>query len=176
MKHRAQVSHFGRDTDARRALIRGLVYSLVEHGRIETTLAKAKELRRHAERAVTVARRGDLNSRRLLLARFPNQDTVRALFDVIAPRFKTRPGGYTRILKTGTRAGDRAEMALIEWVDYVLPEKAAEETKGAKKKLPKKPAKKAGAKKAAAKGEEPAAKKDAAKKAPKKAAKKDESK
>lgn len=157
MRHRAQVAHFGRDTDARRSLIRGLVYSLVEHGRIETTVAKAKELRRHAERAVTMAKKADLNTRRILLSRFPNEETVRALISEIAPRFKTRPGGYTRIIKTGVRPGDKAEMALIEWVDYELPKKTTEE--GAKAAAPKK---KKTAKKATA-GK--TAKKKAAKKA-----------
>jgi len=145
MRHKAQVAHFGRDNDHRRALLRNLVNSLVEHGRITTTVAKAKELRRHAERAVTLAKRGDLSARRLLLKRFPHEDTVKVLMSDLAPRFKSRPGGYTRILKLGTRMGDRAEMALIEWVDYTLPAQA-ETKEGAKKAAPKK---KAAAKKAA---------------------------
>lgn len=147
MRHNAQVAHFGRSHDARWALIRGLVYSLVEHGRIETTVAKAKELRRHAERAVTHAKKGTLSARRLLLSRFPNEDTVRVLMADLGPRFQTRNGGYTRILKTGKRSGDSAEMALIEWVDYTLPSKAEAAAESGAVKKAKKPAKKAAAKK-----------------------------
>jgi large subunit ribosomal protein L17 len=94
------------------------VTSLVEHGRIKTTLAKAKELRRHVEKAVTVGKGQDLHSQRLLLSRYPNKDTVTTIMTDLAPRFKDRPGGYTRILKLGMRPGDRAEMAYIEFVDY----------------------------------------------------------
>lgn len=118
MKHRARVSTFGRKSGPRKALLRGLVNSLVEHGRIKTTLAKAKELRRHAERAVTLSKKGTLHSRRLLMSRYPNELTVSTLMDDLAPRFKSRPGGYTRILKLGARPGDKAEMAYIEWVDF----------------------------------------------------------
>jgi large subunit ribosomal protein L17 len=122
MRHKAQVSHFGRRTGGRTALIRSLVFALVRDGRIKTTLPKAKELKRHAERAVTMAKGETLNARRMLMAKYPNTDTVHALMDVIAPRFKTRLGGYTRIIKVGTRSGDRAEMAYIEWLDYVRPQ------------------------------------------------------
>lgn len=123
MRHRARVSTFGRKTGPRKALIRGLVVSLVEHGRIKTTLAKAKELRRHAERAVTLSKRGldkerSMHMRRLLMSRYPNENTVAALMNDLAPHFETREGGYTRILKLGQRPGDRAEMAYIEFVDY----------------------------------------------------------
>lgn len=124
MRHRARVSTFGRKTGPRKALIRGLVTSLVEHGRIKTTLAKAKELRRHVERAVTVGKAGTLHSRRVLLARYPNEATVDTILSEVSPRFQTRPGGYTRILKLGTRPGDRAEMAYIEWVDFAPKAKA----------------------------------------------------
>jgi large subunit ribosomal protein L17 len=163
MRHNAQVAHFGRGPDARWALIRGLVYSLVEHGRIETTVAKAKELRRHAERAVTQAKKGTLSARRLLLSRYPNETAVRTLMSDLAPRFGSRNGGYTRILKTGKRLGDSAEMALIEWVDYVLPSKS--EDKAADKKGAKKAAKKAAPKKEASEARE---KKESKTKIPKK--------
>lgn len=113
MRHKAQVSTFGRTTGARKALIRGLVYSLVEHGRVKTTLAKAKELRRHAERAVTISRKGTLHARRLLLSRYPSKATVETLMTEIGPQYKTRPGGYTRIIKVDRRPGDNAEMAYI---------------------------------------------------------------
>lgn len=118
MRHRARVSTFGRKTGPRKALLRGLVNSLVEHGRIRTTLAKAKELRRHVERAVTMGKKGTLHSQRLLLSRYPNERTVQTIMKDLAPRFKSRPGGYTRILRLGQRPGDRAEMAFIEFVDY----------------------------------------------------------
>lgn len=161
MKHRALVSTFGRRTDARKALIRGLVSSLVEHGRITTTLAKAKELRRHAERAVTMAKKSTVHSRRVLLSRYPNQMVVEKLMSDLGPAFKTTPGGYTRILKVGRRPGDSAEMALIEWTNYQLPSKAQEsEGKEASAKTEKK---------ASVKKKAPAAKKSAAKKTAKKA-------
>ena len=132
MRHKAQVSHFGRRNDQRRALLRGLVNSLVEYGRIKTTFAKAKELRRHAERAVTIGRQGTLHARRILLARYPNKKVIDILMSDIAPRYKTTPGGYTRIIKIGRRPGDSAEMAYIEWVHYE-PE-AKEESGDTKKK------------------------------------------
>jgi large subunit ribosomal protein L17 len=132
MRHRAKVSTFGRKTGPRKALLRGLVHSLVEHGRIKTTLAKAKELRRHVERAITMGKKGTLHSRRILMSRYPNENTVSTIMTDLAPRFQTRPGGYTRILKLGQRPGDRAEMAFIEFVDFdpsapkVVDEKAVQ--------------------------------------------------
>jgi large subunit ribosomal protein L17 len=118
MRHRARVHHFGRETGPRTAMFRGLVTSLVEHGQIKTTLAKAKELRRHVEKAVTMGKKETLHARRVLLARYPNKDTVSKLVTDLSGRFKTRNGGYTRILKVGLRPGDKAEMALIQFVDY----------------------------------------------------------
>lgn len=118
MRHNAKVKHFGRTTGPRTSLLRGLVSSLVEHGRIKTTLAKAKELRRHVEKAVTKGKDQTLHARRLLLARYPNEATVATIMSDIAPRFKDVNGGYTRILKLGHRAGDKAEMAYIEFTDY----------------------------------------------------------
>ena len=128
MRHRAKVQTFGLATDQRKGLLRGLVTSLVEHGRIKTTLARAKELRRHVERAVTTAQGPTpLHARRLLLSRYPNQDTVDTLMTSVGPRMakrakgstgKAAAGGYTRILKLGKRPGDNADMAYIEFVDY----------------------------------------------------------
>ena len=149
MRHKAATAHLGRSTDARKALLRSLVISLVEHGRIKTTVAKAKELRRHVERAVTLGKKGDLNSTRLLISRYNCKDTVKSIMTDLSPRFKTRPGGYTRIIKLGNRPGDMAEMAFIELVDYQLPTAPAEGTE--KKAATKKPAKKAAAKKPAKK-------------------------
>jgi large subunit ribosomal protein L17 len=102
--------------------------SLVEHGRIRTTVSKAKELRRHIERAITIGKGGDLAARRLLTARIGNDDTAKEVVQKIAVRFKTRKGGYTRITKLGARPGDGAEMAYIEFVDYTPPEKKSSET------------------------------------------------
>lgn len=136
MRHRAKAVHFGRKSGPRKALLRGLVISLVKHGRIKTTLAKAKELRRHVEPAITMAKKQTLHSQRLLLSRFPNQETVSALMKEVAPRFKDREGGYTRILKIGNRAGDNAEVAYIEFVDYKAPvvDEAAQAEAAAKQK------------------------------------------
>lgn len=125
MRHNARVKHFGRKTGPRKALFRGLVNSLVENGRIKTTLAKAKVLRRHVEKAITVGKKQTLHARRLLLSRYPNEKVVSMIMSDIAPRFQDREGGYTRILKLGMRPGDRAEMAYIQFVDFNAAEKAA---------------------------------------------------
>jgi large subunit ribosomal protein L17 len=116
--HRRLVKHFSRKSGPRKALIRGLMNSLVEHGRIKTTVTKAKEVRRHIERVVTLGKKGDLNSLRLIIARLASQDNAVSLVKSIAPRFKDRDGGYTRVLKIGRRPGDAAEMAFLEFVDY----------------------------------------------------------
>lgn len=129
MRHKIHSHSFNRRGGPRKALIKGLVISLVEHGRIRTTLAKAKELRRHVERAITLGKNGSVASRRLLVSRFGNEATAATLVNDIAPRFKSRAGGYTRILKLDPRPGDMAPMAMIEFVDYKLPEAAkADET------------------------------------------------
>ncbi len=145
MRHRAKVQTFGLATDQRKALLRGLVTSIVEHGRIRTTVARAKELRRHVERAITTGKDQTLHAHRLLLSRYPNQDTVATIMKDIAPRMKDRPGGYTRILKLGKRPGDNADMAFIEFVDYTPKVKTEADEVAAKK------AKKVAGKKAAAK-------------------------
>src|SRR5690606_28368864 len=118
MRHRRLTSHFGRKSGPRKALLRNLVTSLVEHERIRTTLPKAKELRRHIERAITRGKGGTLHDQRILLSKYPNQSAVDKIMKDLGPRFKNRDGGYTRIIKLGTRPGDRAEMAFIEFVDY----------------------------------------------------------
>lgn len=112
--------------------------SLVEHERIQTTVEKAKELRRHIERAITLGKKGDLAARRLLLSRMANVNAVTKLMTDISPRFKSRPGGYTRVIKIGRRPGDTAEMAFIEFVDYdfkakLKPAKGEKAAKGAGK-------------------------------------------
>jgi large subunit ribosomal protein L17 len=118
MRHRRRVKHFGRKSGPRKALLRGLMVSLVEHGRIATTVEKAKELRRHIERAITLGKKQDLPARRLLISRIANVDTVETILSDLSKRFDSRPGGYTRIIKIGRRPGDTAEMAFIEFVDY----------------------------------------------------------
>lgn len=128
MRHKVHSHSFHRRGGPRKALIKGLVISLVENGRIKTTLAKAKELKRHVERAVTIGKKGDLGSMRLLIGRFGCEDTARTFIKDLGPRFKTRSGGYTRILKLNMRHGDNAAMALIEFVDYVPPVKGVETT------------------------------------------------
>lgn len=134
MRHRSKRHNFHRRQGPRIALIRGMVYSLVEHGRIKTTVARCKEVRRHVEKAVTLGRKGTLNARRLLMSRFPNEATVQLLCGDLAKRFETRPGGYTRIIKVGARPGDQSDMAFLEFVDYVPKAADAPETvKGDKK-------------------------------------------
>jgi len=107
---------FGRRASGRRALLRGLVTSLFKHGRITTTEIKAKEARILAEHLITTAKRGDLHARRLVAAELFEPAVVQKLFTDIAPKFAARPGGYTRVLKTGPRRGDAAPMAIIELV------------------------------------------------------------
>ena len=129
MRHRINNRSFGRKAGPKKALIRGLVNSLVEHGRIRTTLAKAKHVRPIVEKAITLGRReNSLHARRTLLSMYPNKETVNRIMKDISPRFKDRSGGYTRIIKLGPRPGDMADMAYIEFVDYVLPEAKSKET------------------------------------------------
>ncbi|QCT71710.1 50S ribosomal protein L17 [Eubacterium maltosivorans] len=106
----------GRPTDQRRAMLRNLTTSLFEHGRIETTVTRAKEVKRMADKMVTLGKRGDLHARRQALAYITKDDVVKSLFDDIAPKYAERQGGYTRIYRVGPRRGDGAEMAAIELV------------------------------------------------------------
>jgi large subunit ribosomal protein L17 len=117
MRHHNANRKFGRSKNQRNALIKGLEASLVQHGRIMTTEAKAKELRPHIEKLVTKAKNPTLANRRLLLSGFYNNEAiVTTLIDSIAPRFADRAGGYTRIIKLAARKGDAAAMAVIEFV------------------------------------------------------------
>lgn len=109
-------SKLGRDSSARKALLRSLVTSLLRHERIETTESKAKELRRIADQMITLGKRGDLHARRQALAYVLDEGVVAKLFGEIAERYAGRDGGYTRILKTAPRKGDNAPMAIIELV------------------------------------------------------------
>ena len=106
----------GRDSSARKALLRSIVTSLFQYERIETTEAKAKELRKVADKMLTLAKRGDLHARRQVLAYLMDESVVKKLFDTIAPKYADRQGGYTRVIKTGLRKGDAAPLAIIELV------------------------------------------------------------
>jgi large subunit ribosomal protein L17 len=106
----------GGDPAHQKAILANLAQSLIWDGRITTTLAKAKVLRPYVEKLITKARRGDLHSRRLVLRHLTDLEVVTKLFDEVAPRYRRRPGGYTRIVKVGPRRGDNAEMAVIEMV------------------------------------------------------------
>jgi large subunit ribosomal protein L17 len=125
MRHRKAGKKLGRTPAHRKALYSNLAGALIEHGRIETTIAKAKAVRPIAEKMVTLGRRGDLAARRQALAYLRSNDVVHLLFAEVAPRFEDRAGGYTRIVKLGPRYGDSAEMAYLEFVDYVPPAPAA---------------------------------------------------
>jgi large subunit ribosomal protein L17 len=118
MRHLKQGRKLGRTTAHRKALLRNLATALMEHERIITTEAKAKELRRVADKLVTLGKRGDLHARRQALRVIRSNAVVRKLFDEVAPRFSERHGGYTRVLRLGFRPGDAAAMAVIELVDY----------------------------------------------------------
>lgn len=136
MRHRSKRHNFHRRPGPRVALIRGMVQSLIEHGRIKTTVARCKEVRRHVERAVTMAKKGGLHARRLLLSKFPNDNAIDILMTDIGKRMADRPGGYTRIVKIGARGGDQADMAFLEFVDFVPKAADKEETvKGDTKEL-----------------------------------------
>lgn len=117
MRHRKKGRQLSRTRSHRKATLRNMATSLFRHERIETTTAKAKELRPFAERLITLARRGDLHARRLAGRNIQDREVLGKLFDDIGPRFSGRPGGYTRILKLGNRKGDAAEMSLIELVN-----------------------------------------------------------
>lgn len=155
MRHGVRGRQLGRNTSHRRALFRTLVTSVLDKEKIETTVEKAKEIRPIVEKMITYGKRGDLNSRRIAASFISTKDVVKKLFDTIAPRFKDRNGGYTRIIRTRRRQGDAAEMAVIELLGTESkPEDKKEEKKS--------PAKKAKAE-TKAKAEKPAKKEKEAK-------------
>ncbi|HZR95353.1 MAG TPA: 50S ribosomal protein L17 [Gaiellaceae bacterium] len=118
MRHGRTGKKLGRDSAHRRALYANLACSLIEHGRIRTTEAKAKAVKPYAEKMITLGRRGDLHARRQALAELRSQEVVHQLFSDVAPRMADRDGGYTRIVKLGPRFGDAAEMVYLELVDF----------------------------------------------------------
>lgn len=144
MRHRWGGRKLGRTSSHKRALMRTMVTEFFENEKMVTTLFKAKELRPVAEKMITLGKQGSLHARRRALAFLRSKSTVFKLFDSLAPRFADRNGGYTRILRLGTRPGDAAEMALIEFVD--AQDQAAKRKKEAEKKEAAKPKEKESAK------------------------------
>ena len=118
MRHHRAGKKLGRDSAHRRSLYANLACALIEHGRIRTTEAKAKAVKPFAEQMITLGKRGDLAARRQAVSELRSKDTVKRLFDDVAPRFADRPGGYSRIVKLGQRQGDAAAMVYLELVDY----------------------------------------------------------
>jgi large subunit ribosomal protein L17 len=164
MRHLKRTAKLGRTSTHRNAMLANLVCSLIKHKRVTTTLAKAKAARSVAEKIVTLGKRGTMQSRRLVSARLhahgpavqlskdqrqkwrQNDDVLRILFEDIAPAFKERNGGYTRIVKMEQRPGDAAHKAILEWVDYAAPAPAAEEAAPGTEAKAEEPAKEAKAK------------------------------
>lgn len=130
MRHRAATFKINRSSSHVRSLLANAVCSLIEHGKIKTTLVRAKRIRQLADQMITKAKEGSLHSRRLVLAKLHQETQVARLFDVLAPQYKNRQGGYTRIYKLGPRIGDAAEMsilALVETDEEAAASKAAAE-------------------------------------------------
>ncbi|MCA9562818.1 MAG: 50S ribosomal protein L17 [Myxococcales bacterium] len=120
MRHRKSGRKLGRHASHRRAMFKNLAISLIEHERLATTDAKAKELRPIVEKLVTLAKKGDLHARRVALSKLGNKDAVAKLFEAVGPRFADRDGGYVRLVKLGNRPGDNAPITLIEFVGSEL--------------------------------------------------------
>ena len=144
MRHNKKFNHLSRKKGHRDALLSNLTISLIEHKRIFTTLAKAKALRVYCEPIITRCKKDDMLNRRVVFSYLQNKEAVKELFGVIADKVANRPGGYLRIIKTGNRLGDNAEMAMIEFVDFnevalasAEPKKATRRTRRSKKSAPK---------------------------------------
>jgi len=136
MKHRVAGRRFDRTTEHRTAMFRNMVTSLLRHERIVTTTPKAKDLKRIADKIITLAKKGTPHARRLAYREVRDVEVLQKLFGSIADRFKTRPGGYTRLVRVSRRAGDNAELALIELVDRAPAASEEGEEKGGKKAKP----------------------------------------
>ncbi len=135
MKHRVVGRRLDRTTEHRTAMFKNMVTSLLRHEKIVTTTPKAKEMKRFADKVITLAKRGTPHARRLAHVQVRDVEVLNKLFGPLAERFKARPGGYTRVVHVGRRAGDNAEMSVIELVDRApAVEEPAEDEKGAKKK------------------------------------------
>ena len=133
MRHNKAINHLGRKSGHRKALLANMACSLIEHKRIETTVAKAKALKMYVEPLITKSKDDSTHSRRTVFSYLKNKYAVTELFRTIAPKIADRPGGYTRVLKTGFRSGDGADMALIELVDFNEAALASTAKKAAKK-------------------------------------------
>lgn len=144
MRHGNKINHLGRKTSHRKAMLSNMASSLIEHKAIRTTLPKARELRKYIEPLMTKAKNDTVHSRRVVFSYLQSKTAVKELFTEIGPKIMDRPGGYTRILKLGPRAGDNAEMAYIELVDYneffTKSSGAAKRRRGKKKKADEAPA------------------------------------
>ncbi len=134
MRHNKAINHLGRKSGHRKALLANMATSLILHKRIQTTVAKAKALKMYVEPLITKSKEDTTHSRRVVFSYLKNKEAVTELFRTIAPKIADRPGGYLRVLKTGFRLGDGADMALIEFVDFneaalaSAPKKAAKKT------------------------------------------------
>ncbi|MEE1542135.1 MAG: 50S ribosomal protein L17 [Paludibacteraceae bacterium] len=139
MRHNKKFNHLGRKAEHRKALLSNMACSLIQHKRINTTTAKAKELRKYVEPLLTRAKDDSTHSRRVVFSYLQNKEAVKELFGEISQKIADRPGGYTRIIKTGVRLGDSAEMCFIELVDFNeamlkdAPKKAAKTRRSRKK-------------------------------------------
>ena len=133
MKHRVVGRRLDRTTEHRTAMFKNMVTSLLRHERITTTTPKAKELKRFADKIITLGKKGTAHARRIAFRDVRDAEVIEKLFGEIAPRFAQRPGGYTRLVRVGHRAGDNAELAVIELVERAAPAAADGEEKGARK-------------------------------------------
>jgi large subunit ribosomal protein L17 len=147
MRHLISGSKLGKNPAHRRAVIRNLVTNLIEKGRIQTTLRRAKVARPIAERMITLGKRDSLHTRRQAAAFLTTPNATKKLFAELAPRFSERPGGYTRIIRTGWRIGDGAELAILEFIGFELKKKEKRPRKAAAEEVPEENEKEASAKK-----------------------------
>ncbi len=147
MRHGKKFNHLGRKKGHRKALLKNMAISLIEHKRINTTVAKAKALRMYVEPLITKSKNNSTHSRRVVFSYLQNKGAVNELFDAVATKIGDRPGGYCRIIKTGFRKGDGAEMAMIELVDfneiYTVQKKQADDKPGRKRRRTRRGSKKA---------------------------------
>ena len=160
MRHNKAINHLGRKSSHRKALMANMASSLIKHKRIQTTVAKAKALKTYVEPLITKSKEDTTHSRRVVFSYLKDKEAVKEMFGVIAPKVADRPGGYTRVLYTGFRLGDGADMALIELVDFneaALASAKKEEKKATRRSRAKKAAPAAEAAPAEAPAEEPKA-------------------
>ena len=160
MRHNKAINHLGRKSSHRKALMANIASSLIKHKRIQTTVAKAKALKTYVEPLITKSKEDTTHSRRVVFSYLKDKEAVKEMFGVIAPKVADRPGGYTRVLHTGFRLGDGADMALIELVDFneaALASAKKEEKKATRRSRAKKAAPAAEAAPAEAPAEEPKA-------------------